>query len=92
MVNEKDLLLFENDALLEELENYLSTTKLKESEKFNIFKILKLDNYEIRHSNFVAWLLDPNGSHKLGDKFLIKFINKALNLDIACTDDIKIET
>ena len=39
MVNEKDLLLFENDALLEELENYLSTTKLKESEKFNIFKI-----------------------------------------------------
>lgn len=92
MVNEKDLLLFENDALLEELENYLSTTKLKESEKFNIFKILKLDNYEIRHSNFVAWLLDPNGSHKLGDKFLIKFINKALNLDIACSDDIKIET
>ncbi len=35
----------------------------KEINKFNPFRILRLENYEIRHSNFLAWLLNPNASH-----------------------------
>ena len=40
----------------------------------NIFEILQLQHYEIRHSNFLAWLLDPNGNHGLGDAFLKHFL------------------
>lgn len=46
--------------------------------KFNIFDILKITNTEIRHSNILGWLLDPNGSHKLGDSFLKAFINNII--------------
>ena len=35
----------------------------------NIFSILRLENYEIRHSNFLAWLLDNNESHACGSLF-----------------------
>jgi len=40
----------------------------------NIFRILKAENLEIRHSNFLAWLLSPNETHKLGSKFLKLFL------------------
>ena len=36
----------------------------------NIFDILKIADAEIRHSNILAWLLDPNQNHGLGDAFL----------------------
>ena len=39
----------------------------------NIFEILKISKTEIRHSNFLSWLLNPNGSHQLGDVFLKRF-------------------
>lgn len=42
----------------------------------NIFQILKISNNEIRHSNFLSWLLDPNQSHKLGDVFLKRFLRE----------------
>jgi hypothetical protein len=38
--------------------------------RFNIFDALKLDRTEIRHSNLLAWLLDPAESHGCGDLFL----------------------
>lgn len=37
---------------------------------FNIFRALRLDRHEIRHSNFLAWLLDPGETHGQGDLFL----------------------
>lgn len=40
------------------------------SKPVNFFKILKLEDMEIRHSNFLAWLLDPNENHKIGNLFL----------------------
>ncbi|TYK66023.1 PD-(D/E)XK nuclease family protein [Colwellia echini] len=40
----------------------------------NIFQILGIARAEIRHSNFLGWLLDPNESHGLGKLFLIKFL------------------
>ena len=39
-------------------------------QKPNIFSALKLVHHEIRHSNFLGWLLDPNQTHGLGTKFL----------------------
>jgi hypothetical protein len=42
----------------------------------NIFQILRISKNEIRHSNFLSWLLEPNGSNKLGDIFLKRFINE----------------
>ena len=42
----------------------------------NIFQILRISNNEIRHSNFLSWLLDPNQSHKLGDVFLKRFLRE----------------
>jgi len=44
--------------------------------KPNIFEILRLAQHEIRHSNFLAWLLDPSQSHNLGDTFLKWFLKE----------------
>jgi len=38
--------------------------------RFNIFDALGIVNAEIRHSNFLAWILDPNESHGQGPLFL----------------------
>lgn len=38
--------------------------------QFNLFDVLKITRNEIRHSNVLSWLLDPNANHGLGDAFL----------------------
>jgi hypothetical protein len=45
--------------------------------RFNIFDSLGIARVEIRHSNFLAWLLDPAESHGLGSLFL-----KAILMDL----------
>ena len=45
----------------------------------NIFEILRISKNEIRHSNFLSWLLDPNGSHKLGDIYLKRFLREVFS-------------
>ncbi|MDA9885661.1 PD-(D/E)XK nuclease family protein [bacterium] len=47
----------------------------------NIFQILRISKSEIRHSNFLAWLLSPNESHKLGDIFLKRFLREVFSSD-----------
>lgn len=53
--------------------------------EFNIFSSLKIVDVEIRHSNFLAWLLDPSETHGLGSYFLKSFLKeiayKASNSD-----------
>ena len=44
-------------------------------------KILKLENHEIRHSNILAWLLNPRENHTLGDYFLRKTIEHLILID-----------
>lgn len=52
------------------------TLKLRELEhSFNPFRVLNIQRYEIRHVSTLAWLLDPQGSHNLGDAFLLRFMN-----------------
>lgn len=53
---------FVKDPTLEKLE-----LKLNEP---NFFYILNFQKAEIRHSNFLAWLMDPKENHRLGDLFL----------------------
>lgn len=66
------------------LENFIFDDNLKMLEKqyelnrFNIFDCLKLTRAEIRHSNFLAWLLDPNETHGLGDYFLKIFLQQVI--------------
>jgi hypothetical protein len=38
--------------------------------EFNIFRILRADRAELRHSNMLAWLFQPDESHGFGDAFL----------------------
>ena len=38
----------------------------------NLFNILSNATYEIRHSSFLAWLLNPNENHAAGKLFLSK--------------------
>ena len=47
----------------------------------NIFKVLGASKTEIRHSNFLAWLLDPNESHNLGGVFLKRFLREVFSSD-----------
>lgn len=38
--------------------------------KVNLFEILSVSRTEIRHSNLLAWLMNPHGSHGLGGRVL----------------------
>jgi len=46
---------------------------------FNIFDVLKSANNEIRHSNVLAWLMDPQGSHSLRDLFLRRWLMRVFH-------------
>jgi len=60
--NNSDIIALRNllldTAALEELENMTESSP-------NIFSILKVESTEIRHSNFLAWLLSPSENHGL---------------------------
>ena len=58
----------------------------------NIFDILRISHNEIRHSNFLAWLLDPSQTHKLGDIFLKRFLREIFSSEkFAGVDQIDVE-
>lgn len=44
--------------------------------QFNPLKVLRVDQFEIRHSNILAWLMDPNETHQLGGFFLKKLLTR----------------
>ncbi len=60
----EDLIL--NNPELDKLENLLGV--------FNIFEILDIVNAEIRHSNVLAWIFNPNSNHGLSESFLKQFL------------------
>ena len=67
-VKELEGFIFNNEEL-EKLESIV--------DKFNIFSSLGIINQEIRHSNFLAWLLDPNETHNVSDYFTTSFLKLA---------------
>lgn len=45
--------------------------------RFNIFKATGIVHQEIKHTQFLGYLLDPNESHGLKDDFLFRFLQLA---------------
>src|SRR5438874_11451241 len=67
----------------------------------NIFRALGIERKEIRHSNFFAYLLDPEGAHGLGDFVLRRFLRDVfsderssdrsfIDADLLPLDDIEV--
>jgi len=54
----------------------------------NIFRSLSIERMEIRHSNFIAYLLDPRESHGLGDVVIRKLLRDIFSDSKASTRDI----
>jgi hypothetical protein len=46
--------------------------------KFNLFVAIGVVHHEVRHSTFLAYLLDPNQNHGLGSLFLKRFLQAAM--------------
>jgi len=55
---------------LEQLEAHLG--------QFNIFEAIGAVRQEIRHSDFLAFLLNPKENHGLGDEFVTRLLQKSL--------------
>ncbi len=47
-------------------------------DRFNIFEAVGMERQEIRHSRFLAFLLDPNESHGIGDAFVKRLLQRAV--------------
>lgn len=80
ILEELEKFIHEN-ADLEQLENI--------ADEFNIFTALNIVNNEVRHSSFLAWLMNPNESHGLGDYFLTLFLKK-VSIKKSVTEEISI--
>ncbi|MEM6839951.1 MAG: PD-(D/E)XK nuclease family protein [Cyanobacteria bacterium P01_C01_bin.120] len=73
-----------NNADLERLESLLN--------QFNIFEAVGMVRQEIRHSRFLAFLLNPNANHHLNDVFLKTFLKRLLlEADNATVSPIEID-
>lgn len=59
-----------NNAHLDEIRAHLG--------KFNPIKTMGMERMEIRHSAILRWLMDPQETHGLGDRFLKAFLSQAL--------------
>ena len=46
--------------------------------EFNTFDVLRYSDYEIRHSNVLAWLLRPADTHGIGSRFLKWFVDHVI--------------
>jgi hypothetical protein len=55
---------------------------------FNLFQVLKFEHGEIRHSNVLAWMLDPAESHGLDDSFVQKWLMRVIHESSGATGAI----
>ena len=46
--------------------------------QFNVFRALNIEKVEIRHSNVLAWLLDPDESHGFSNIVLRRLLSNIL--------------
>jgi hypothetical protein len=67
--------MYLNKFIVQNRELEMLEARIKE---FNPLRVLKVNHYEIRHSNILSWLLNPNESHNLGDKFLKKVLSEII--------------
>jgi hypothetical protein len=64
------------EYVLEFLKDIDRLNEVNDELGFNVFKTLNIVNTEIRHSNVLAWLFDPNETHQLKDLFFKYFLQK----------------
>jgi hypothetical protein len=72
------------ESVLKSLESFvLDNPDLERLEslldEFNIFEAIGAVRQELRHSDFLACLLDPRQNHRLEDKFVKKFLQRAIS-------------
>lgn len=72
--SEKDLLKLLNDIDFERIDLGLQAT--------NIFDVLGATRAELRHSNFLGWLLEPHGTHGLDRLVLNRFLRDVFSSPI----------
>lgn len=70
-------------ALLDDIGEFKQVHKLGDA--FNIFEAVGMRTQEIRHSRFLAFLLNPSAPHGLDDHFLRGFLDYALVQNDAST-------
>lgn len=61
-------------AFLESVAKYRQTSTRRGTATFNVFKLLKVGNDEVKHSSFLAWLLDEKANHNQGNIFFQEFL------------------
>lgn len=81
------------DNELEELKNFVMDIEeieqiAKSINSFNLFETLGMINQEIRHSNVLAWLLDPFQTHNIGYLFLQKFLKDLILFNLNSSEQI----
>lgn len=77
--------LYGKIEIIEELQKH-------RGDEFNIFSILKMEKLEVNtHSSFLYELINPNGTHYQGDKYLRIFIDKVLEIDDFDFENVKVE-
>lgn len=69
---------FQEVASICALEQALQEERHRKGENYNLFSILNIERYELKHSALIANLLDPKGSHGCGDAILRAFFEIAL--------------
>jgi hypothetical protein len=47
--------------------------------RFNVFRVLRADRDELRHSNVLAWLFQPDEAHGLGESFLRRWLMRIMH-------------
>ena len=79
MDTERDIQRFFREvARICALEQAQQEERNRKGENYNLFSILNIERYELKHSALIANLLDPKGSHGCGDAFLKAFFEIAL--------------
>ena len=80
MATELDIIqqFFQEVASICALEQSQQEERNRKGENYNLFSILSIERYELKHSALIANLLDPKGSHGCGDAFLRAFFEIAL--------------
>lgn len=81
----------QKNYLMDFLRNIDVLNELESETGFNIFETLSIVRTEIRHSNVLAWFLNPNETHGLNDYFLKEFIKLVYRNNTSLYKDFQLE-
>mgnify|MGYP002674270750 CR=1 FL=1 len=88
---QKEVEMEELQQLLKDVYEATKDIKQEEKESFNVFELCGIWSTEMRHSAILAYLLNPQSSHKFGAVFLKKFYEQ-IGLNHFIADGSYVET